>query len=101
MTVCRIVSSKSDLRDFLRFPDQIHHGISEYIAPVKMLIAQTLNTKKNPFWKIASRQLFLAKRGNETVGRIAAIYHEKQKTGHFGFFDCIDDSEVAELLLNH
>ncbi|MCC5917849.1 MAG: GNAT family N-acetyltransferase, partial [Cryomorphaceae bacterium] len=30
-----------------------------------------------------------------------AIYHEKQKTGHFGFFDCIDDSEVAELLLNH
>jgi len=48
---------------------------------------------------------FLAYKNSEPVGRIAAVVnhsHNKyynDKVGFFGFFDCIDDAEVAHLLM--
>ena len=63
-----------------------------------------LDTKKNPFWKHAQRQLFLARREGKVVGRIAAIVDEEhnrvhaEKTGFFGFFESEDDREVAVAL---
>ena len=60
-----------------------------------------LDPSKHPFWKFSERELYLARRGPETVGRIAAIvdgnnnqYHN-EKMGVWGFFECRNDPEAA------
>ncbi|HPJ72545.1 MAG TPA: N-acetyltransferase, partial [bacterium] len=63
-----------------------------------------LTPGKNPFWEHAEGALFLAFRGDEPVGRIAAVedflynrYHG-EKTGAFGFFESVRDPETAAAL---
>jgi GNAT superfamily N-acetyltransferase len=65
-----------------------------------------LDRSRNPFFKHAEVELFLAWRGEEPVGRISAQidrnFNEFQhhEWGMFGFFECIDDPEVAAALLS-
>jgi GNAT superfamily N-acetyltransferase len=61
--------------------------------------------KHNPFFAHADVQLFLARRDDRVVGRISAQidhehnrYHHEQ-TGFFGFFECVNDPDVAAALL--
>jgi hypothetical protein len=60
----------------------------------------------HPFYEYGQMQLFLAKRGSEIVGRVAAIrnnlYNQTHgcKTGFFGFFECINDQNAANALLD-
>ena len=62
---------------------------------------------KNPFWQHSKRQLFLAYDDNGiVVGRIAGIIDynyidfQKKDIGFFGFFESIDDLEVAQKLFD-
>jgi GNAT superfamily N-acetyltransferase len=65
-----------------------------------------LNPEKNPFFKHAEIQLFLAYNNDEIVGRIAAVKNDlhnqihNDKVGFFGFFECINDQEVANSLFD-
>lgn len=60
----------------------------------------------NPFWSHAEAQLFLVKKDNKTVGRIAAIIDRSYCTlvgedvGFFGFFECVNDFKCAKALLS-
>ncbi len=67
-------------------------------------MATLLSRSKNPFFEHAEAEYFLAERGGEVVGRIAAIAnrlhnetHDDQ-VGFFGFFECVDDKAVADAL---
>lgn len=77
-----------------------------WVAPIKMDRMKLLNEEKNPFFQHAEIQLFLAYKGNEIVGRIAAITNENHnkihndKVGFFGFFESINDQEVANTLFD-
>jgi hypothetical protein len=61
--------------------------------------------KNNPFWSHAECALFLVKKNNIIVGRIAAIIDYKfceaagENIGFFGFFECINDTDAAQGLL--
>jgi hypothetical protein len=61
---------------------------------------------KHPFNEYGEMALFLAEKNGEVVGRIAAIkntLHNQQhhdNSGFFGFFESIDDQEVANDLLD-
>src|SRR5690606_10061696 len=63
-----------------------------------------LNPDKHPFFKHSSAQLFLAYQGEKIVGRIAAIWNvnynsfNRVNEGQFGFFDCVNDQQVANKL---
>ena len=65
----------------------------------------TLSRKKNPFFEHAEAEYFLAERNGAVVGRIAAIENRLHnethgdRVGFFGFFECIDDQDVAERAL--
>jgi len=69
-----------------------------------MDIRTLLDRKKNPFFEHAEADYFLALRGGEVVGRIAAISNRLHnefhgdRVGFFGFFDCIHDQDVANTL---
>ena len=95
------VVSKQDSTDFLQLPWKIYKDNEYWVPPLLNEVVETLDLGENPFWTHARMKMFIARRNNEVVGRIAAItddnhikFHEEQ-TGFFGFFECIDDQEVA------
>lgn len=76
-----------------------------WVPPLLMDVKEKLSPKHS-FFEFGTMQLFLAVRGGEVVGRIAAIQNDlynkehDDKTGFFGFFECIDDQNVANLLFD-
>jgi hypothetical protein len=87
-----------------RIPDIAGHP--KWVPPLRMMIRDNLDTKRNPFYRAAARGLFLARRDGRAVGRIAAIenhahnqFHD-DRVGFFGFFESVNDAEVAGRLLD-
>ncbi|MCK5834075.1 hypothetical protein KAH81_10460 [bacterium] len=103
------VDKKGELKDFIKFPWFIYRKYwpdYNWVPPLKKDMKFKLDTEKHPFWKHAERELFLAYDGLRLVGRIGAIidhnYNElwDEKMGAFGFFECINDQEVANALFD-
>jgi hypothetical protein len=100
------VSSKSELNQFIKFPWKIYKDDKYWVPPLLMEQKTLLDKEKNPFFKAAEADYFLAYRNGEIVGRIAAIkndlhlkYHN-DNSGQFGFFECINDQQVANALFD-
>lgn len=90
-----------DTKAFLTLPKRIYQGDPNWIPPLMMERKEFLDPRKNPFFQHAKVQLFLARRGQEAVGRMAAIindvhndYH-KEQAGFFGLFECLSGEEEA------
>jgi len=95
----------ADLKDFIRVQDIVFEGDPNYVPPLRMELTDRLTPGKNPFWEHAEGALFTAWKDGQLVGRISAqIDREHLRVhddgaGFFGFFDTIDDQEVADALL--
>ncbi|MGD8352679.1 MAG: N-acetyltransferase [Pseudomonadota bacterium] len=91
-------------RQFINLPWTIYRDDPYWVPPLKSDVRGLLSLK-HPFYRIAERKLFLAVRDGIPVGRIAAIINHRhnefhsEKTGFFGFFECVDEQESAERLL--
>jgi hypothetical protein len=101
----RIGRGRADLKLFFDVADRIYSGDPHWVAPLRSDVAKVFQDE-NPFFRHGEIQLFLAFRGGEAVGRIAAIldrnhnaFHD-EKAAFFGFFEAIDDPEVAERLMD-
>ena len=102
----RPVQSKKDLKTFISIPWKIYANDPNWVPLLKMDMKNILSKEKNPFWKHAEGEYFIAWRDGEPVGTIAAIinhnhnsFHD-ERTGFFGFFESIEDESVAHALLN-
>ncbi|HPC10508.1 MAG TPA: N-acetyltransferase, partial [candidate division Zixibacteria bacterium] len=99
------VESRAQLRDFITYPNRLYRDDPCYVVPLLSERLEFFDFEKNPFYRAARVRLFLAKRGEVTVGRIATCINyahnefHGEKTGFFGFFDCPDDYDVAFVLL--
>lgn len=95
-----------DTKDFLRAGFELFRGDPAWVAPLNMEFEKKLNPAKHPFYKHAEVALFTAWRDGKCVGRVSATVDRawldlwKDDTGHFGYFDTIDDEEVARALLS-
>lgn len=100
------VESKRDLRTFIRLPWAIYAGDPFWVPPLIMEMKDRLNRNKHPFFEHGEAAYFLASRGGETVGRIAAILDRNHnavhgdRTGFFGLFECRNDPEAARGLVD-
>ena len=100
------VESNGDLNTFLKMAWKIYEGDPNWVPPVLYDKKNILNKKKNPFFKHADMDLFMAEKNGEIVGRIAAISNSlhnevhKDNVGFFGFFECVNDQEVANKLFD-
>jgi hypothetical protein len=100
------VTTKSELNQFIKFPWKIYKDDKYWVPPLLMEQKTLLSKQKNPFFKAATAEYFLAYRNGEIVGRIAAVkndihlkYHNDE-SGQFGFFECINDQQVANALFD-
>lgn len=104
--IVRPVRSSSDTKKFIDFIYTFYKNDPQWVAPLRMDREKLIDKKKNPFYKHSQMELFLAERNGEVIGRIGAIVndnHNKEhndKVGFFGFFECINDQDVANALLN-
>lgn len=102
----RSVESRTDLEKFVRLPWKVYKGDPNWVPPLISERLGRLNPEKNPFYLHATVELFMAWRGRRPVGTIAVfIDHLRneyfgQKMGGFGFFEVVDDYEVAQCLLD-
>lgn len=100
------VRSAAERRRFMRFPWSVYRGNSAWVPPLLSDFRKKLDTARNPFYRHAEIQPFLAYRGGEVAGTAAAIIdHEYNKfhderTGFFGFFEAEDLTAVARALLD-
>jgi hypothetical protein len=99
------VESKSDWDAFIDLPFQLYKNDPVWVPPLRIAVRDLLDVNKNPFFRHAQMLPLLAYQGDRCVGRIVAVVddaHNKfhqEKTGFFGFFECINDQAVADALL--
>jgi len=105
MIIVKEVTTKKGLKTFVKFPFSLYKDSKYWVPPIIKQELETFNKDKNPIFKDAEARFFLAYKGREVVGRIAAIVNwlevDKQqiKKMRFGWFDFIDDFEVSKALL--
>jgi hypothetical protein len=99
------VETWRDRRAFLSYPWKLYAGDPNWIPPLRLDQKELVGYKHHPFYETNRIQTFLARRGGEVVGRVAAILNRthidchKDPRGFFGFFESVDDQEVANGLL--
>lgn len=96
---------QGDLDAFFQVPFEVYSG-TPYVSPMKSDLRRTLDPEKNPLFGNANDLgVFTCHRNGRPVGRITAHVHRASNAlfakneACFGFFDCLDDADVAKSLL--
>jgi hypothetical protein len=106
MIQIREISTKSELKQFVKFPFSLYKDNKYWVPPIISEEVETFDKTINPVFDHAEARFFLAFRNDRIVGRVAAIINrietEQQKISkmRFGWIDFIDDLEVSKALLD-
>ncbi|MGA9531442.1 MAG: GNAT family N-acetyltransferase [Anaerolineales bacterium] len=104
LTVMPVVSA-SDRDQFLSFPYQLYQDDPLWVPPVLSDTEERIDPQRGTFFERGEAAFFLALRRGEVVGRICAaddrLANLSQTQGNclFGFFETIDDLQVAQAML--
>jgi hypothetical protein len=99
------VSGSGQLTAFIEFPLKLYRDDPLY-TPQLSRDLKVHFSRKNPFFDHAEVSFFLAYKDGRIVGRIASVVNhlhiqvQNEKAGFFGFFESINDAEVAGALLD-
>jgi len=106
MRILRVDNRKSE-RAFLDFPRKLYKNDASYVVPFDSEIKKAFNRKINPYFNHGDAVRWIVVNEKEqTAGRIAAFYDRDKdeadavKSGGCGFFESIDDRQVAFLLFD-
>jgi GNAT superfamily N-acetyltransferase len=103
LQIVSVSRTAADIRRFLRVPYAIYEGDPYWVAPLMMDLKQVFEDR-NPFFRHAEMQLWVACRGGRDVGRIAGIVDRthnelhRERTAFFGFFESVNDPEISGAL---
>ena len=99
------VTTKKELKTFARFANRMYKGNKYYVPAMPIDEINTLDPAKNAAYEFCEAELYLAYKGKDVVGRVAAIINHKAndawkvKQVRFGWIDFIDDINVSSALL--
>jgi len=99
------VVGRQEKEIFLKLPWQFYRGNKAWVPPMLFDVRAMTDPKRGDFFKHSDGEFFLARRGDEVVGRIAALHNRKHLEAHadgagfFGFFECEDNVDTARALL--
>ena len=104
--IIKKVSSKKELKTFIRFNYELYRGNPYSVPDLYDDMLGTFSPKRNAAFEFCEADYFLAYRNGHVVGRVAAIINRRanetwnKKEVRFGWIDFIDDFEVSEALLD-
>jgi len=102
------VANRADLAAFINLPFSLYRDDPNWVPPIKTEVRKLLDVSKHPFYdggREADRELFVARDDGQVVGRVAAILNHahnrvhEENVGFFGFFESVNDPDVAKGLL--
>ncbi len=102
----RPVVTRRERKLFLEYPWEIYRDTPQWMPPLRQNQKEMVGFARNPFHDDAEVQPFLAWHNHKVVGRIAAVLNHahnrkhNEKRGFFGFFEVINDQEVANALFD-
>ncbi|MEM7205128.1 MAG: GNAT family N-acetyltransferase [Planctomycetota bacterium] len=105
MDAIRFSAARSP-RAFLDAQRAFYDGDPHYVPPLTMAETWQVDRKKNPFFRHADAEFWLAERGGEVVGRVSAVRNHLHddfhgdRVGFFGHFEARDEG-AAHALLDH
>ena len=95
-----------DFESFFKAPFNVYGNTTPYVSPMKSDLARFLSSRTNPLFDSEDDfTYFTALENNKPIGRITAHIHKASNTlyetkqAYFGFFDCIENQEIASRLL--
>lgn len=98
------VSSRRDVKEFIRFPDRLYRNCPQYVPALHSV--ERKNLTRLSTLSYCERKMWLLEQDGNTVGRICGMinprYNERYGTrrARFGWFDVINDRQAADMLLN-
>lgn len=104
--IVKPVRSRRERREFLLLPWQLYREDPHWIPPLLANQKELLGYKHHPFYDDAEIQTFLVYQDGRACGRVAAIVNRghnrrfQDRVGFFGFFECIEDQQVATALFD-
>ena len=102
----RPVRNRRELRKFVLFPEKLYKNNPYYVPPLVFDQMDTLDQEKGAAQEFCDSELYLAYKDGELAGRVAAIVNHKaneqwnHKEVRFGWYDFIEDPEVAKALMD-
>jgi GNAT superfamily N-acetyltransferase len=100
------VDNQKTLKQFVELPYTLYRNDPYWVPPLRIAVKELLDRRKHPFYANAEAEFYLALRDGRVVGRVAAIldrnhnrFHD-ENAGFFGFFESVDDVDVAGALLS-
>ena len=103
------VNDAATAKEFLQVAVKIYQKDPNWIRPLDKDIEEVFDTKKNKAFRFGEAiRWILLDDDNNLIGRIAAFVNNKYKNkgddvpvGGIGFFECINQQEAADLLLDN
>jgi hypothetical protein len=93
-------------REFIDLPYRLHGKLPHFVPPLRREHRELFDRARHPFFSHADGALFLARRAGRPVGRIEAVVNHahnefhNDRVGFFGGFECENDREAADALLD-
>ena len=100
------VADKKTINEFHKLPHIIYKNDIYWVGPLHGMLEDIFNPKKNMSFKNGDASRWIVMKDKRVAGRIAAFYERdvadsyEQPTGAIGFFECINDKKVANLLFD-
>ena len=101
------VTTATLIHEWLDFPKKLYKGNENWVCPLDVDVEEVFDPQKNELFAEGEAARWIARNDKgEIVGRIGAFYNrekaaiEEQPTGGCGFYESIDDQEVANLLFD-
>jgi hypothetical protein len=105
MIIIKEVSTKKELKQFVRFPFSLYATDPYWVPPLLADEMKTLSRTVNPSFDFCEATYFMAFKDEKMVGRVAGIINYKanerwkNKLTRFDWLDFTDDEEVSRALL--
>lgn len=102
--IVRRVESKREHKLFLEFPWTLYKGNPYWVPQLLSMERHRLDRTHNATWQHMTGEYFIAWRGDQPVGTIAALINHRhneywnENIGFFGRFETVDDPAVADAL---
>jgi len=99
------ISTGKELNDFIELPFKIYRDDKLWVAPIRSELKRILNTKRNPYFRNSSLELFSCYNDGKIAARISLSVNEDYnrksdtRTGFFGFFEAFNDKIAVKFLL--
>lgn len=97
-------TSRKQINRFVDVPYQFYKNTPQWVPPIRMDVAASMNKTRHPFYEHSEADFFIAVRDGQDAGRIAIIQNHRYNEYHgthrsqFYYLECEENPETLKAL---